>query len=95
MNRRTQAETALLAGLGGFFLGGLFNVSKEIIEIMTGAVVGGAIVFFASFFIMGLIFDIKDEHATFISEVDDFVPAKMKRDNDSKKGKKIDIVIKD
>ena len=95
MNRRNQAETALLAGLGGFFLGGLFNVRKEIIDIMTGAVIGGAVVFFAGFFILGLVFKINDEEISSGGSDEGFVPAKFKSDKDSKKGKKIDIVIKD
>lgn len=91
MTPRARAEISVIVGLAGFFLGGLINVSREIVDIMLGAVVGGGAVFFVSFFILGLIFGSDGV----LAEKDEFVPAEFKKDSDSKKGKKIDIVIKD
>ncbi len=91
MTPRAKAEVSIIAGLAGFFLGGIINVSREIIDIVLGAVAGGAAVFFVSFFILGLIYGSKAASAG----KDEFVPAEFKKDNDSKKGKKIDFVIKD
>ena len=51
-----EVEIALLARVLGFFLGGLINVRKEMIDIVLSAVVTGVTVFFVAYFAMKLVF---------------------------------------
>ena len=56
LREHIEVEIALLAGVLGFFLGGLINFRKEVIDIVLSAVVTGVLVFFTSYFAMKLVF---------------------------------------
>jgi hypothetical protein len=51
-----EVEIALLAGVFGFFLGGLINFRKEIVDIVLSAVVTGVLVFVTAYYAMKLVF---------------------------------------
>lgn len=111
LREHLEVEIALLAGVLGFFLGGLVNVRKEIIDIVFAAVVTGVLVFFTAYFAMSLVFagtrknDNIDED-DFKGDNFDRVKSKIRREdalpntpirkqNVPAKGKKIDIVSQD
>ncbi|MEI7542192.1 MAG: hypothetical protein WCJ94_02945 [bacterium] len=57
ISEHMEVEIAMLAGVLGFFLGGLINVKKDdIVVIVLSAVVTGVIVFFATYYAMLLVF---------------------------------------
>lgn len=57
ISEHMEVEIAMLAGILGFFLGGLINVKKDdIVVILLSAVVSGVIVFFATYYAMILVF---------------------------------------
>lgn len=106
-----EVEIALLAGVLGFFLGGLINVRKEIIDIVFAAVVTGVLVFFITYFAMTLVFSGKNgagrgEESDF--RTDNFNSVKAAKQKPAAlqerpvrvqssllKGKKLDVVSKD
>ncbi|HDQ26023.1 MAG TPA: hypothetical protein ENN43_04675 [bacterium] len=51
-SRGVVADAAILAGVLGFFTGGLLGIKKEVVDMLLMATVTGVIVFFAAFFII-------------------------------------------
>ena len=111
LREHMDVEIALLAGVLGFFLGGLINVRKEILDIVFAAVVTGVLVFFTAYFAMTLVFagtkkDDGAEEGGFQHDNFDRVRAAksqanspaapgVKKQTGQVKGKKIDIVSED
>ena len=85
MKRKTVVEIAILAGVFGFFLGGLISVKSEVLQMALTATIAGATVFFLTYLIIVAAYgkNIKDEHL----RDDDFVSGNRK------KGKKFDATI--
>lgn len=87
MNRYLKIQLSVLIGILGFFLGGMFSLKKEIVDIVVNASIGWAIGFFMSFFIFSVL--IKENDNNF---------EKRKTKNSIKsiiKGKNVDIIISD
>jgi hypothetical protein len=111
MKQNVEIEIAILAGVLGFFVGGLLNVKKELLDIALSAVITGAIVFFTSYFAMVLVFSGKkrsdnDDGAAYADQFveknfEDLKQPDMAKTGDikkeilAKKGKKVDFVSKD
>ncbi len=100
-DNKTYAEAAILAGVLGFFIGGLINVNDaDIIKIVLSAVITGVIVFIAVFYSLKLVFAGKNGPETAVKEftadkknMPAEKPAGLKK-SDPIKGKKLDIVTK-
>lgn len=106
-----EVEIALLAGVLGFFLGGLLNVKKEILDIVLAAVITGALVFFISYYAMILIFSgakkntLDDEYGFHPVDIDKIRSGKnapnsrdknaVKSPDKAAKGKKLDLISSD
>lgn len=88
MNINLKVQLSVLIGILGFFLGGILNLKKEIIDIILYACIGWAISFFLTFFILTLL--TKENKKKF-----DKNEIKTKIYNNNVKGKKIDILISD
>lgn len=54
MSNLVKFQVAILASLFGFFIGGIINVNKEIIEIFLSAIIGGIVVFFIVFYFLNV-----------------------------------------
>lgn len=90
MNRQVKVQIAVLAGVFGFFLGGLINAGREIIGMTLGAVVGWAVFFFAAFIVLDFIYKSPEEKG----ETGPAVTRTKKTGAEKSKGKKIDITVK-
>ena len=106
-----EVEIALLAGVLGFFLGGLINVRKEVIDILMSAVVTGVLVFFVTYFAMKLVFSgsktnnggdvngFAPDNFDRVKSAQSVIPGAQKpvRETASKavKGKKLDLISRD
>jgi len=55
MNKYLKIQISVLIGILGFFLGGIFNMKKEIVDIVFNASIGWAIGFFLTFFILSIL----------------------------------------
>lgn len=92
MKRPARAQLSILAGVLGFFLGGLINSSKELVDVMLGAAIGWGIMFFVVYMALENLY--KDPEAQSSEEKDG--EARVKKSGDERsKGKKIDITLKD
>lgn len=90
MKRAVRAQLSILAGVFGFFAGGLINSGGEIVDVMLGAAIGWGIVFFAVYLVLENIYKNIDEELT-----GDLTPARaVSRKMEKNKGKKIDIIAK-
>lgn len=91
MKRPVRAQLAVLAGVFGFFLGGLINAGKELVDVMLGAVIGWGLVFFAAYMILENIYKGVDEEK-YTDSKPAVSAASLKAERN--KGKKIDIMAK-
>jgi hypothetical protein len=80
MNKDFKIQFSILIGILGFFLGGIINLKKEIIDIVLSASIGWAFSFFITYFILGIF--IKGDKEQY-----------KKHFKDNVKGKKIDVII--
>ncbi|MBP7792979.1 MAG: hypothetical protein KA120_07960 [Candidatus Goldbacteria bacterium] len=80
MNNNLKIQLSILIGIFGFFWGGIFNLKKEIIDIVLSASIGWALSFFITYFILGIF--IKKDNNQY-----------KKYSKDNIKGKKIDVII--
>ena len=87
MNKIVKVQLSVLIGILGFFLGGILNLNKEIIDIIVCASIGWCITFFSTFFLLSFLYKEKN---IYISK--NSIKYEKKDDN---KGKKIDIIISD
>lgn len=87
MDRYLKIQFSVLIGILGFFLGGIVNLKKEIIDIVVNASIGWAIGFFLTFFILSVL--IKD------SSIDYKAPKTKSSIKNISKGKNLDIIISD
>jgi hypothetical protein len=106
-----EVEIALLAGVLGFFLGGLINVRKEILDIFLSAVVTGVLVFFTAYYAMKLILSGTKKHIAedeYTFQPDNFEKVKsvkaaanitgkpgVQTAEKAVKGKKLDLISRD
>jgi hypothetical protein len=91
MKRSLRAQISVLAGVFGFFIGGLVNAGREILDVMMGAAIGWATAFFMAFFLLKNVYrDSEEEKEEIDSGRQEIRPAK-----NQKKGTKIDITVKD
>ena len=95
-----EVEIAVLAGVFGFFVGGLVNINREILDIILSAVISGTAVFVVTYYSMILVFSGKKKP----SSGSEFIEGLPVLNNFSKissikktavKGTKLDIISKD
>ncbi|MCX8092796.1 MAG: hypothetical protein N3E50_01355 [Candidatus Goldbacteria bacterium] len=87
MNKYLKVQLSVLIGILGFFFGGIFNIKKDIIDIIVSASIGWATGFFLTFFIISIF--LKENKKSFIEK-----DSKNSQVN-TLKGKKVDIIISD
>jgi hypothetical protein len=90
VKRPQRAQLAVLAGIFGFFAGGLINAGKELVDVMLGAAIGWGIIFFACFIFLEHFYG--DPSGREPEEKD--AVHKAGRKAEKNKGKKIDIIAK-
>jgi len=91
MKRRFAAQIGMLAGIFGFFSGGLLTYNKELIVMFASAVIGWTVFFFPAFFVT-LIVTGDDERKIKTT------PAQEKANTaagNKQKGKKVDFLVND
>jgi|YelNatPaOPRAMG01_1025707.scaffolds.fasta_scaffold00784_6 hypothetical protein len=87
MNKIVKVQISVLIGILGFFLGGILNLNKEIIDIILYASIGWCITFFSTFFLLSFLNKEKEVN---------IARSNVKYEKkDKNKGKKIDIIISD
>lgn len=91
MKRGLRAQVSILAGVFGFFIGGLINAGREILDIMMGAAIGWAAAFFTAFFILKKMYADPDEEKEEIA----YRRQEIRESKNAKKGTRIDITVKD
>jgi|GEM_PF-1490640 hypothetical protein len=95
-----EVEVAVLAGVLGFFIGGLIRINGEILDIILSAVLSGTAVFVVTYYAMILIFsgkkkdDISGEFVEGLPEMSALAAGKNEKKS-ANKGSKLDIVSKD
>ena len=52
IDRKLSVEISILCGIMGFFIGGLFAVKKEVVDILFYATITGTSVLFLSYFLI-------------------------------------------
>ena len=98
MNRRLAAEISVLAGIFGFFLGGLVNFKKEIVDIMMAATVTGVGLAFLVFFVIYAVFyeQMKKESESWGTSYTSNTGNTQNKNTPKKQvGKKVDFVVDD
>jgi hypothetical protein len=93
MKRSVKAQIAVLAGVFGFFIGGLVNAGREIMDIMVGAAIGWGIAFFIAFIALEVLRPSAGEENTPVINGNRASP--MKEPGSIKKGMKIDFIARD
>ena len=91
MKRPVRAQLSVLVGVLGFFIGGLINAGKELVDVMLGAAIGWGLVFFAVYITLDRLYKDPMEKSP-----DENIAAASaaQRGREKSKGKKIDITIK-
>jgi hypothetical protein len=95
-----EVEIAVLTGVFGFFVGGLININREILDIILSAVLSGTAVFVVTYYAMILVFSGKKKEVIDTGFIEGLPginePSKTKTGPTGvKKGTKIDLVSKD
>ncbi len=85
MNKYFKIQISVLIGILGFFLGGILNIKKEIVDIVFNASIGWAFGFFFTFLILSVL--IKEDDAKY-----NLKTTKNSISNNIT-GKKIDFII--
>jgi hypothetical protein len=95
-----EVEVAVLAGVMGFFIGGLIRINREILDIILSAVLSGTVVFVVTYYAMILVFsgkknnEISGEFVEGLPEMSNIAVEKTEKKSVNK-GSKLDIVSKD
>jgi len=95
-----EVEIAVLAGVLGFFVGGLIRINREIIDIVLSAVITGTLAFVITYYAMMLVFsgkkDEKNDDDGFVEGIPPAVGKTAVRNNKpEKKGGRLDIISED
>lgn len=81
MNEHTRIQASIIAALIGFFIGGIVNINREIMDIFLSAIIGGLIIFFIVFYALNIF--LKKDNINAVNK------------KDKTKGQKLDIIIND
>jgi hypothetical protein len=91
MKRAVRAQFSVLAGILGFFIGGLINSGKELVDVMLGAAIGWGLVFFAVYMALENMYKDPEEKSPGVNRAE---ASAIKKGAEKSKGKKIDITVK-
>jgi hypothetical protein len=96
-----EVEIAVLAGVLGFFIGGLIRINREIIDIVLSAVITGTLAFIITYYAMMLVFSgkkdgINDDDGGFVEGIPPVVATPtVKNNKPENKGGRLDIKSED
>lgn len=94
--QHVEVEVAVLAGVLGFFVGGLFRINREIIDIVLSAVITGTLAFVITYYAMMLVFSGKNDDDGFVEGIPPVVGKTAAKNNKpEKKGGRLDIISED
>jgi len=90
MKRQVRAQLSVLVGVLGFFIGGLVNSGKELVDVMLGAAIGWGLVFFAVYMFLEAVYREPDEKSPAENRAS---AGATQKGAEKSKGKKIDITV--